>query len=39
VLTASYWQVRQTIYHNSIGRGRNYREFIAPLLSLSDPHL
>ena len=36
VLTASYWQVRQTIYHNSIGRWGNYQEFIAPLLSLID---
>jgi Flp pilus assembly protein TadD len=36
VLTASYWQVRQTVYHNSIGRWRNYQEFIRPLLGLSD---
>jgi tetratricopeptide (TPR) repeat protein len=38
VLTASYWQVRQTLYHSSIGRWRNYQKFIGPLLSLSDLH-
>jgi tetratricopeptide (TPR) repeat protein len=36
VLTASYWQVRQTMYQNSIGRWHNYRKFIGPLLELSD---
>ena len=36
VLTASYWQVRQTMYQNSIGRWQNYRKFIGPLLDLSD---
>jgi len=36
VLTASYWQVRQSIYHDSIGRWGNYQEFIAPLLGLID---
>jgi hypothetical protein len=36
VLTASYWQVRQTIYQNSVGRWHNYRKFIGPLLDLSD---
>jgi tetratricopeptide (TPR) repeat protein len=36
VLTASYWQVRQTLYQSSIGRWQNYRKFIGPLLDLSD---
>jgi tetratricopeptide (TPR) repeat protein len=36
VMTASYWQVRQTIYHSSIGRWRNYQKFIGPLLELKD---
>jgi tetratricopeptide (TPR) repeat protein len=36
VLTASYWQVRQQLYQSSIGRWRNYRKFITPLLDLSD---
>ena len=36
VLTASYWQVRQSIYHDSIGRSGNYQEFIGPLLGLID---
>ena len=36
VTTASYWQVRQKIYKNSVARWRNYKEFIGPLLSLRD---
>jgi tetratricopeptide (TPR) repeat protein len=36
VLTASYWQVRQKLYGSSVGRWRNYRKFIGPLLSLRD---
>jgi Flp pilus assembly protein TadD len=36
VRTASYWQVRQQLYHSSIGRWRNYEEYIGPLLSLTD---
>lgn len=36
VSTASYWQVRQKIYKNSVARWRNYKEFIGPLLSLRD---
>jgi len=36
VMTASFWQVRQEMYRRSGGRWRNYREFIDPLLSLSD---
>jgi hypothetical protein len=35
VMTASYWQVRQKIYNSSVGRWRNYRKFIGPLLSLN----
>ena len=34
VVTASYWQVRQKIYASSVGRWRNYAEFIGPLLDL-----
>jgi tetratricopeptide (TPR) repeat protein len=37
VVTASFWQVRQRIYSNSVGRWRNYEQFIGPLLSLQDP--
>lgn len=36
VLTASYWQVRQKLYSSSVGRWRNYRKFIGPLVSLRD---
>jgi tetratricopeptide (TPR) repeat protein len=36
VLTASNWQVRQRIYSSSIGRWRNYRKFIRPLLELRE---
>ncbi len=33
VLTASYQQVRQPIYSNSIGRWRRYEKHLAPLRS------
>jgi tetratricopeptide (TPR) repeat protein len=36
VLTASYWQVRQKLYHSSIGRWRNYKDYVGPLLGLTD---
>jgi tetratricopeptide (TPR) repeat protein len=36
VLTASSYQVRQRLYQGSIGRWRNYRKFIGPLLSLHE---
>lgn len=36
VLTASTWQVRQKMYNGSVGRWRNYRKFIGPLLELVD---
>jgi len=36
VATASTWQVRQKIYGSSVGRWRNYRKFIGPLLELRD---
>jgi len=39
VMTASYWQVRQKLYTTSVGRWRNYRSFIGPLLELRDPGL
>jgi tetratricopeptide (TPR) repeat protein len=32
VTTASYWQVRQPVYTNSVGRWRHYRRHLAPLL-------
>ncbi len=36
VATASYWQVRQMIYRDSVERWRDYERFIGPLLSLRD---
>jgi tetratricopeptide (TPR) repeat protein len=36
VVTASYWQVRQTVYTDSVRRSRHYEKFIAPLLSLKE---
>jgi tetratricopeptide (TPR) repeat protein len=36
VVTASYWQVRQRIYNDSVQRWRHYRKFIGPLLDLKD---
>lgn len=35
VITASRWQVRQTISTRSIGRWRNYEKFLAPLRPLA----
>ena len=35
VTTASEWQVRRKLSGSSLGRWRNYREFIAPLLQLA----
>jgi Flp pilus assembly protein TadD len=36
VATASFWQVRQGIYKDSVQRWRNYKKYIAPLLELKD---
>jgi tetratricopeptide (TPR) repeat protein len=36
VLTASHWQVRQKMNRVSVGRWRNYKRFIGPLLELRD---
>jgi hypothetical protein len=36
VVTASFWQVRQKVYTNSVQRWHNYKRFIAPLMSLGD---
>ena len=36
VVTASAWQVRQKIYHTSVGRWRHYEPYIGPLLELQD---
>ncbi len=36
VVTASYWQVRQKMYGDSLQRWRNYRKFISPLLKLRE---
>ncbi len=35
VVTASFWQVRQRIYRESVGRWRNYRPFLGPLARLA----
>jgi hypothetical protein len=32
VFTASLWQVRQPLYSSSVGRWRNYRTHLGPLL-------
>ena len=37
VVTASFWQVRQKIYQNSVRRWRHYEKFIGPLLDLKNP--
>jgi tetratricopeptide (TPR) repeat protein len=36
VVTASFWQVRQKIYKNSVERWRNYEKFIGPLKDLKN---
>ena len=36
VATASGWQVRQPLYDRSVGRWRNYRRHLAPLLEILD---
>jgi tetratricopeptide (TPR) repeat protein len=36
VVTASFWQVRQKIYDNSVRRWRNYEKYIGPLADLKD---
>jgi tetratricopeptide (TPR) repeat protein len=36
VATASFWQVRQKVYGNSVRRWRNYEKYIGPLLDLKD---
>ena len=37
-VTASFWQVRQKIYKQSVGRWRRYEKFIGPLRNLQDLH-
>ena len=34
IITASFWQVRQRIYQDSVGRWRNYEKFLGELRSL-----
>jgi len=34
VVTASFWQVRQKIYTQSVQRWRNYEKYLGPLLGL-----
>ncbi|MGD0390953.1 MAG: tetratricopeptide repeat protein [Tepidisphaeraceae bacterium] len=34
VLTASIWQVRQPIYHSSVGRWRQYQPHLGPLMEV-----
>jgi tetratricopeptide (TPR) repeat protein len=36
VVTASYWQVRQRVYSESVQRWRHYKRFIGPLLDLRE---
>jgi tetratricopeptide (TPR) repeat protein len=36
VITASKWQVRQKISRSSVGRWRNYEQFVGPLRSLME---
>ncbi len=36
VVTASFWQVRQKIYGDSLQRWRNYRRFLGPLRKLRE---
>jgi tetratricopeptide (TPR) repeat protein len=36
VITSSKWQVRQKIYASSLGRWKNYREFLGPLERLLE---
>jgi tetratricopeptide (TPR) repeat protein len=36
VITASKWQVRQKISKSSVGRWRNYEQFVGPLRSLME---
>ena len=36
VATASFWQVRQKMFKNSVQRWRNYEKFIGPLKQLKD---
>jgi tetratricopeptide (TPR) repeat protein len=36
VVTASFWQVRQKMYNNSVRRWRHYEKFIGPLRDLKD---
>jgi len=36
VATASFWQVRQQIYKDSVQRWRNYKRFIGALRDLQD---
>jgi hypothetical protein len=36
VSTHSKWQARQKISTSSVGRWRNYEEFVRPLLTLVD---
>jgi tetratricopeptide (TPR) repeat protein len=36
VVTASFWQVRQRMFKSSLGRWRNYKKFLGPLLELRN---
>jgi hypothetical protein len=37
IITASKWQVRQQISASSVGRWRNYEQYLAPLRHLAEP--
>ena len=38
VASASRWQVRQPIYKSSIGRWKNYSDFLRPLIDSLEEH-
>lgn len=37
IKTLSSWQVRQPVHDRSIGRWRNYRKYLAPVMDLGEP--
>ncbi|MFN4258996.1 MAG: tetratricopeptide repeat-containing sulfotransferase family protein [Gemmataceae bacterium] len=37
IQTSSCWQVRQPIYHSSVGRWKHYARHLAPLIQILDP--
>ena len=37
VVTASKWQVRQSLFGSSVGRWRHYQKYLEPYLYLLEP--